>query len=90
MNPFTEGQKVVCINESFPHIEKYGGVDLGNPNPIKGEELIIAEILGLFLRFDKYTFPNENKWFLYNRFAPITDWEEQLVENLLESVKEYI
>lgn len=57
--PFYEGQEVVCINDSFPMVRTTNEdkSNIGQPaefHPQKNEELIIDEILGPFLRFDKY------------------------------------
>lgn len=57
--PFYVGQEVVCINDSFPKIRTTNEdkSTLGQKaefHPKKNEELVIDEILGPFLRFDKY------------------------------------
>lgn len=70
-NPFTEGQEVVCISDNFPLIKEYGGD--GNDTkkkPKKGEILVINEVLGEFLMFEKYNDESINWWF-YNRFVLI-------------------
>jgi hypothetical protein len=57
--PFYEGQEVVCVNDIFPMIRTTNEdkSELGTKakfHPQKNEELVINEILGPFLRFDKY------------------------------------
>lgn len=81
MNPFSEGQKVVCISDHFPHLPQYGGTPENTADkPKKGEILVIDEILGDFLRFDKYDTEQSFNWWMHNRFAPLTDESEQLNE----------
>lgn len=57
--PFYEGQEVVCINDVFPMVRTTNEdkSNIGQKavfHPYKNEELIIDEILGPFLRFNKY------------------------------------
>lgn len=35
MNKFTEGEDIVCVDENFPHIKKYGGVEKSTITPKK-------------------------------------------------------
>ena len=73
MNIFSEGQKVVCISEDFPIIEKWSTGEETNNKPKKGEILVIDEILGDFLMFNKYSSEGEINWWKYDRFAPIEE-----------------
>lgn len=80
---FQEGQKVVCILQDFPVIKKYGGTGKEADNtPKKNEILVIDEILGEFLRFDKYDTNESFNWWKADRFAPI-DETELAIENLI-------
>jgi hypothetical protein len=91
MNPFSVGQKVVCISENFP-IEITTDEDksrLGEQayaHPVIGEQLIIDEILGGFIRFDKFDsdnplHPNYGfNWWHYTRFSPIKKMENRELE----------
>ena len=76
-NNFKEGQKVVCVSEKFPLIKEYGG---NGKEPIKtpkiDEILTINEILGDFLRFDKYDTDESFNWWKYDRFRDIKEYEE--------------
>ena len=77
MSNFYEGQKVVCISEIFP-VHATTETDksiIGTQaafHPKKGETLIIDEILGDFLRFDKYDTDAFN-WWHCSRFRPIDE-----------------
>lgn len=79
MSRFYEGQKVVCISENFP-VEATTETDkskIGNQapiHPIKGETLVIDEMLGDFLRFDKYDTDAFN-WWHSTGFRPIDEIE---------------
>ena len=76
-NNFHEGQKIVCVSENFPLIKEYGGNWIEpNKKPKKDEVLIIDEILGDFLRFDKYDTSESFNWWKYDRFADINELEE--------------
>jgi hypothetical protein len=80
---FREGQKVVCILQDFPVIKKYGGIGEEAKNtPKKNEILVIDEILGEFLRFDKYDTNESFNWWKADRFAPI-DETELAIEKLI-------
>ena len=80
---FQEGQKVVCISQDFPVIKKYGGTGKeAKYTPKKDEVLVIDEILGEFLRFDKYDTDESFNWWKADRFAPI-DETELAIENLI-------
>lgn len=72
-NPFSEGQEVVCVSEAFPCIIATGEdktcVGKQAPaHPHLGEEIIIDEILGDFLRFDKYDTNESFMWWHHTRF----------------------
>lgn len=83
MNGFKEGQKVVYISEDFPVIKKYGGTGKeAKDKPKKDEVLVIDEILGDFLRFDKYDTNESFNWWKYDRFAPVNE-DELVIENLI-------
>lgn len=94
-NNFKEGQKVVCISERFP-LHKTTQTDKSNigtqatNHPKKGEIIVIDEILGEFLRFDKYDTNESFNWWKADRFAPIDEAElsidDLINENLLEQI----
>lgn len=80
MSKFTEGQKVVCIDDNFPlwkttEEDKSGIGKLAPIHPKKGEILIIDEILGEFLNFRQYNLPLLNQWFHERFFEPYDDLE---------------
>jgi len=82
MSNYFEGQKVVCISENFPvhatTLEDKSDIGKQAPvHPIKGETLIIDEMLGDFLRFDKYDTYSFN-WWHSSRFRPIDEIEIKL------------
>ena len=86
------GQKVACINDNFPAIEKYGGLlNNAKEKPKIREVLITDDVLGEFLRFEKYDTAESHNWWIAKNFAPIDDEkiEEELKEILLttEGVK---
>ena len=74
-------QKVVCINDDFPPIKKYE--DLSHPSsgifnsagnkPKLREVIIIDDVLGDFLRFEKYDTVESFNWWIADNFAPIDD-----------------
>ena len=79
MSNFFEGQKVVCISENFPvHATTLEDKnDIGkqaSTRPVKGETLIIDEMLGDFLRFNKYDTDSFN-WWHCSRFRPLDEFE---------------
>lgn len=79
MSNFFEGQKVVCISESFPvhttTLEDKSDIGKQAPiHPVKGEKLIIDEMLGDFLRFSKYDTDAFN-WWHCSRFRPLDEFE---------------
>lgn len=80
---FTEGQKVICINDHFPVIKEYGGTGKSPINfPQKGEVLIIDEILGEFLRFNKYDTLESFNWWIETNFSNIDEVKESIsIEN---------
>ena len=86
-NEFHEGQKVVCISENFPIIKKYGGSGKEATNiPSEEEVLAIDEILGEFLRFNKYDTKESYNWWKSDRFAPITEEEIPMEEQIAEAL----
>ena len=85
-NVFREGQKVVCISENFPVIKEYGGTGKDAEfTPKKDEELVIDEILGDFLRFDKYDTNESYNWWKHDRFAPIKELKTESKVNELST-----
>lgn len=100
MSNFYEGQKVVCISEDFPicrttNIDK-SRIGVQAPtgfHPVKGETLIIDEMLGDFLRFDKYDFSDPNhpyygfNWWHSSRFRPL---EEIGITSNVEELQEVV
>lgn len=74
--PFYEGQEVVCIDDDFPMIRTTNKdkSELGQKavfHPKKYEELVIDEILGPFLRFNKYDSDEFGfQWWHHSAFAP--------------------
>jgi hypothetical protein len=81
---FEEGQKVVCILGRFPLIKEFGGTGReAVDTPKKNEVLIIDEILGEFLRFDKYDTDDSFNWWAGDHFAPF-DEMEGIKEELLQ------
>ena len=85
---FYEGQTVVCISQHFPLIKEYGGTGKeAQYTPQKGEILVIDEILGEFLRFDKYDGPESYNWWIATHFAPIDETELE-IENLIAEALE--
>lgn len=85
MKSIREGSSVVCISEDFPWIKKHGGSGPAKDHPKKGEILIVDEILGEFLRFDKYDTEESFNWWHITRFAPIEeDFESELERELEE------
>lgn len=86
----SDGQKVICISEDFPLIEKYSteGSKPTSIHPKKGEVLTVDEVLGAFLRFDKYDTPNQCNWWHHTRFAPIDENKiDESVSELLQNIK---
>jgi len=80
MSNFYEGQKVVCISENFPvhtttEIDKSIIGTQAPTHPIKGETLVIDEMLGDFLRFNKYDTDESFNWWHSTRFKPLDDIE---------------
>jgi len=86
-NSFEQGQEVVCISDNFPVIKEYGGTGKeATSKPQKNETIIIDEILGEFLRFDKYDTEESCNWWKHDRFAPTEEKikEEQELEEILK------
>jgi hypothetical protein len=84
MNRFSEGQRVVCISEDFPIIEKWSTGKETNNKPKKGEILVIDEILGDFLMFNKYSSVNNINWWKYDRFAPVDETKSAVIANAVK------
>lgn len=80
-NIFKIGQRVICINDNFPYISKYGGSGEAKDKPKLHEELVIDDILGDFLMFEKYNTEDSINWWKDDRFAPLDAIEE--IEKLL-------
>jgi hypothetical protein len=74
LSDFYEGRQVVCISEKFPHVittekDKKSLGKYNPPHPMKGELLIIKEVLGEYLMFDKYNTRESNNWWHYTKFG---------------------
>lgn len=74
---FEEGKKVVCISEDFPvltttEIDKSHVGKQAPTHPKLREVLVVDEILGDFLRFDKYDTDAFN-WWHSSRFKPLDE-----------------
>lgn len=88
-----EGDKVICISENFP-IWKTTNEDKSiigthpNNHPKKGEELFVDEVLGDFLRFDKYDTEEEFAWWKSDRFKKVSNVMELCVDSFKESICE--
>lgn len=82
---FKVGQKVVCVDSNFPFIPEYGGFDSAIKKPIKNEVLKIDEILGDFLRFNKYDTIDSFNWWHSSRFRPL---DHQFAEDVIEYITE--
>lgn len=80
INNFSEGEEIVCISDDFPAIKKYGTATEAKIKPSIGERLIVDEILGDFLRFDRYDTETSFNWWHFSRFAPI-DNEKHIAIN---------
>lgn len=80
-----EQDKVICINDDFPFIEKYSTSKNTNPiTPKKGDELIIDEVLGDFLRFELFDSVDSFNWWHKSRFRKIEEsfCEEEAIHKL--------
>lgn len=85
MNPFSEGQKVVCISDKFPlvHTTEEDKSDIGKQadlHPQKGVAYEITEILGDYLNFKQFNTIYNIPWYHRTRFAPIENIQEQSKE----------
>jgi hypothetical protein len=85
MNPFSEGQKVVCISDKFPLVitTDEDKSDIGKQadlHPQKGDVYEIAEILGEYLNFKQFNTMYNTPWYHHTRFAPIQNMQEQVKE----------
>lgn len=85
-----EQDTVICINDDFPFINKYGGNEKeASIKPKKGDILIIDEILGDFLRFDLFDTHEQFNWWHKSRFRKIDEEEiscSAKLEKLIELV----
>lgn len=80
-NPFKEGDAVICINEHFPVFQtteedKSIIGTMPKTHPKIGEQLVIDEILGEFLRFDVYDGLNFN-WWIHTHFKKSDEMTEE-------------
>lgn len=100
-NPFIEGDEVICISDNFPYIEKYGGNGGATSKPKLNEILIVDEVLGQFIRFNKYDSDTTINWWKYDRFKKLTTEEmkfknktaidqEQLIDDLNNQIDRYV
>lgn len=89
MNPFYEGQTVVCINDSF--IQGNGRESSNHPH--RNEVLVVDEVMGEFVRFEKYDIGTDEKLWQYwehKNFAPVEDdlndniWMNEQIKELVE------
>lgn len=89
-----EGDEVICISEAFPEWKttdedksRIGTVPANHPK--KGEILTIDEVLGEFIRFDKYDIPGSYNWWHHSRFRKIEDIEDEAAADAIvhENVK---
>jgi hypothetical protein len=93
-NPFSVGQKVVCINDYFPQVTTTGedksriGV-IPKKRPSKGVVYQIDEMLGEFIRFDCMDISDVEdpdygwRWWKHTHFAPIdtdTIFDEEMID----------
>ncbi len=77
------GAMVVCVSTNFPVVKKFSSTNVGAKEcPKLHEHLMIDEILGDYLRFDKYDEHGMCNWWKYDRFIPLSS--EQLAENKKE------
>jgi hypothetical protein len=82
-NPFSVGQSVVCINDYFPLVIATAGKDrIGSLPPVYpklNETIVVDEILGEFLRFDKYDCDDVNhpdygwRWWKHTHFSAVNE-----------------
>lgn len=87
-NPFTEGEIAVCISNDFPLIPEYGGTGKEADIKPKIHEIIrVDEILGDFLRFNKYDTEESNMWWHHTRFRKLSAVEKLM--NLTEAIIEF-
>jgi len=89
MSNFFVGQEVVCISESFPvHTTTEADKSIIGKqaliHPKKGENLVIDEMLGDFIRFDKYDTDACN-WWHSSRFCPL---DEFAIKTLIKELDE--
>ena len=100
-NPFSVGQRVVCVSDYFPKVittdeDKSTLGKLPARHPKMGEVYCIDEILGEFLRFDAFdeddpTHPEYGwKWWKHTQFRPVETESETLETNEIIFVTEPI
>ncbi|WP_460671679.1 hypothetical protein [Larkinella ripae] len=88
---FEEGQRVICINDNFPWLKQHGGVeDAADSNPSLGEVLVINEVLGEFLRFDKYDTTRSFNWWIAKHFAPFGDEQSVEVDHRFQQIADRV
>lgn len=96
-NPFKVGQTVVCIRDCFPRIittgqDKSGLGKIPDVHPKREEVLVIDEILGEYLRFDKYDCYDEThpdfgwRWWKHTAFAPIQEKQVDVLSGVAEEL----
>lgn len=77
-----EGNQVICVSESFPEWkttseDKSRIGTIPNLHPTKGEILTVDEVLGEFLRFDKYDTDESVNWWHQSRFRLVEDIDDE-------------
>lgn len=100
-NSFYVDQCVVCINDNFPMVITTGDKSRigthADACPKIGEVLSIDEILGEFIRFDKYDCHDEThpdygwRWFKHTHFRAATeneteDYFQQIAKGFMRAV----
>lgn len=94
LSKFTEGQKVICINDAWPLVrtteddKRKVGTQATN-HPSVDEVLIVAEVLGEFIRFNEYH-SDAVMWWHQNKFAPVDDEIHPTEEEYTEGMYEYV
>jgi len=89
-NPFSEGDKVICVSEDFPWLPQHGGIGPAKVHPVKNEILIVDEILGDFLRFDKYDTINSFNWWHHTRFQGVSESDLTALELVCDYNVDYL
>lgn len=85
---FYVGQDVVCINDAFPLLtttleDKQNVGKQAEWHPMLNEKLTIDEMLGDFLRFQKYDIGDHCQWWHKSRFIAYA--EKRLIEVIEEN-----